>query len=467
MPWTLVHNHPACRAGEWAVVNQRAEAEGRHSIEGCHPTRERALAQQRALYANEPQAHSQEGQSMERKTLVAPVEWKAVSDDPGALEGYLSVFGNVDEGGDVVLPGAFKKTLADWSRAKQPIPLLVDHKMSTDGMIGSIADAREDDVGLRFHARFSSIAKAQDIRTLMLEGHLNGMSFTYEPIRSRPGTKAGQRVRYLDELRLFEGTVTPFPMNTLAVSSSVKSTLDKAVSDTPWSNFSQADYTPQQWARACLIDTGEGDPDSKDRYKLPVREPSGALNRNGIHAAAGGHGVGQVQGISSEQRATAARALVRLYGQLGEDPPDSLRRMAGQGSASLDFDMFTDAMRKVLELPVIARKAAVDALVVAYQPDSIADEAAGPADEPDPTADAAATTPPGPAGTAQPTSEVGSASDYALSLLTRPSGPPDGAPGDEPQTALVDPLAALEMRRENQERDRLEAEVRAALGGAP
>jgi HK97 family phage prohead protease len=236
VPWKLVHNHPACRRGEWAVVNQQAEAEGRHSIEGCHPTRERALAQQRALYANEPQANSHEGQTMERKQLLAPVEWKAASADPGMLEGHVSVFGNVDLGGDVVMPGAFKKTLADWARSKRRIPLLVDHKMSTEGVIGSLDYAEEDAVGLRIGARFSSIQKAQDIRTLLHEHHIDGLSFTYEPIRSRPGTKGGQQVRYLDELRIFESTVTPFPMNVLATPSLVKAAA-AVVDDEPDAGF--------------------------------------------------------------------------------------------------------------------------------------------------------------------------------------------------------------------------------------
>jgi HK97 family phage prohead protease len=106
-----------------------------------------------------------------------------------------------------------------------------------------------------------------------------------------------------------------------------------AVSDTPWSNFTQADYTDQQWARACLIDTGQGT--GKQRYKLPVREPSGALNRNGVHAAAGGHGISAVQGISADQRRAAAKTLVGLYrNQLKEDPPEGLMSMAGMATSS-------------------------------------------------------------------------------------------------------------------------------------
>jgi HK97 family phage prohead protease len=451
MPWSVVHNHPACRSGEWAVVNQRAEAEGRHSIEGCHPTREAALAQQRALYANEPQARSHEVQMMERKTLVAPVEWKAVPGDPGTLEGYLSVFGNIDEGGDVVLPGAFKKTIALWQQSGRRIPLLVDHKLSTEGVVGSIDRAQEDQVGVKVRASFSSIAKAQDIRTLMVEGHLGGMSFTYEPLKARPGMKDGRRVRFLEELRLFEGTITPFPMNTLAMAAA-KTALaaagaveDKAVSDKPWSQFTEADYTLEQWRRACLISI-EGATDTKAGYKLPVREPDGTLNRNAVHAAAGGHGVGAVTGISAEKKQAAARAIVSLYrSQLGEDPPPSLLQLAGQSSASLDFDLFTDAMRKALEIEFEpARKAAVDQLVAAYQTAAVP--------TPDGSADAASDAAPNPTGTKDAGGLPGSSAppaqftprEYVDDVLQRVEQA-DGSP------------ASL---------DALEAKIRQSLGGA-
>jgi len=64
-------------------------------------------------------------------------------------------------------------------------------------------------------------------------------------------------------------------------------------SERPW-NGSSARFTIQQWKRRCLIDHGLGDPDDKDRYSLPVTEPTGELNRNGLAAAAGR--LNQVQG---------------------------------------------------------------------------------------------------------------------------------------------------------------------------
>jgi hypothetical protein len=106
----------------------------------------------------------------------------------------------------------------------------------------------------------------------------------------------------------------------------------REVSDKPWGSFSASDYTPQQWRSACLLDTGQGDQDSKARFKLPVKEPGGALNRNGCHAAASvlGGGRGGVS-ASPDAKKAAARKLAGLYrSQLKEEPPPSLARAAGQ-----------------------------------------------------------------------------------------------------------------------------------------
>jgi len=97
----------------------------------------------------------------------------------------------------------------------------------------------------------------------------------------------------------------------------------QAVSDAPW-DFSEADYTLDQYRRACLIDKGTGN--GKDRYALPVREPDGTLSRRGVHSAAGR--LNQVQ-VSATKKAAAAQALVALYrNELNETPPGHLLAMA-------------------------------------------------------------------------------------------------------------------------------------------
>lgn len=93
------------------------------------------------------------------------------------------------------------------------------------------------------------------------------------------------------------------------------------VSDKPWSQFTQADYTDQQWYSACVLHKN-GQSTAKSDNGLPIKEPGGALNRNGVHAAAGRFN--QVQ-ASPEAKAAAARALRGAYATLGEDPPDAIK----------------------------------------------------------------------------------------------------------------------------------------------
>jgi len=100
------------------------------------------------------------------------------------------------------------------------------------------------------------------------------------------------------------------------------------ISNKPWSQFSQSDYTPEQWRRACLIHI-DPNSDNKADHKLPVREPDGTLNRNGVHAAAARlAGAGGGVDAPAEQKHRAARALTRLYHELDEEPPESIRRLA-------------------------------------------------------------------------------------------------------------------------------------------
>ncbi|MGO9100593.1 MAG: HK97 family phage prohead protease [Mycobacterium sp.] len=108
-------------------------------------------------------------------------------------------------------------------------------------------------------------------------------------------------------------------------------------SDRPWDGSSSR-FTIEQWRRSCLIDRG-GDSNNKDNYSLPVREPGGSVNRRAVHNAAAR--LSQVQGVSGDKIAAAARALIRLYGELGETPPDSLKELAGSRSLAGDVEYRT------------------------------------------------------------------------------------------------------------------------------
>lgn len=105
----------------------------------------------------------------------------------------------------------------------------------------------------------------------------------------------------------------------------------ETVSNTPWGEFKESDYSLEQWRRACLISPPEQS-DAKADYKLPVREPSGTLNRAGCHSAAAAL-AGARGGVNAsvDQKRSAAKRLTSLYrNQLEEDPPESLLRLAGE-----------------------------------------------------------------------------------------------------------------------------------------
>lgn len=102
--------------------------------------------------------------------------------------------------------------------------------------------------------------------------------------------------------------------------------MSPALSTKPWGQFSESDYTLEQLARASLIHMREP-PETKADCKLPVREPDGTLNRNGIIAAAI-----RIHAVNAprELKVKAARKLVSLYRNvLKMPPPESLLRLAG------------------------------------------------------------------------------------------------------------------------------------------
>lgn len=148
---------------------------------------------------------------------------KEDGEDPGAgtLEGYASVFGNADHGGDIVVKGAFKKTLKEGLR-NGAIKLYDSHMIysGTESIIGVVTKAEEDDYGLKFEAKFSSVQRAQEIRTKIKEGILNALSFGYDVLKYLDDEST--KTRKLLELKLYEVSVVPWGMNPKALIEGVK-----------------------------------------------------------------------------------------------------------------------------------------------------------------------------------------------------------------------------------------------------
>lgn len=153
-----------------------------------------------------------------------PLECKAVKED-GQFEGYLSTFGNVDAGNDMVHPGAYKKTL----RENKKFPFLWQHDRWSP--IGSFT-GKEDNYGLKIKGQLNlmtteagvpKIPDAHRAHALMLEDNINGLSIGYDPVKwDEEADKKRGKIRHLREIRLWEGSLITFPMNANALITDVK-----------------------------------------------------------------------------------------------------------------------------------------------------------------------------------------------------------------------------------------------------
>ena len=110
----------------------------------------------------------------------------------GEFTAYASVFGNKDSYGDVVMPGAFADTLAEWKDSGNTIPLLFGHNMSDpDYNIGGVKSAVEDDHGLLVTAQLDlDNPKAVQTYRLLKGRRLSQMSFAYDVLDGRESQRA-------------------------------------------------------------------------------------------------------------------------------------------------------------------------------------------------------------------------------------------------------------------------------------
>jgi hypothetical protein len=98
----------------------------------------------------------------------------------------------------------------------------------------------------------------------------------------------------------------------------------------PWGSYSVSDYTLEQWHNACLIHHHDGALTTKTQCKLPIKTPDGAVNQNAIFAAAAAlSGARTPIDASPEEKAKAARVLVRQYREMDKEPPTSLLKLSG------------------------------------------------------------------------------------------------------------------------------------------
>ena len=124
-------------------------------------------------------------------------EIKEISGE-GSFEGLLSPYGNVDLTGDIVEPGAYKKTLQEHGNT---VPMLWQHK--TDCPIGELTlEDRPDGLWCKGQL-LMALPEAQKAYLLIKAKIVKGLSIGYESVKDA----IENGVRHLKEIRLYEGSL--------------------------------------------------------------------------------------------------------------------------------------------------------------------------------------------------------------------------------------------------------------------
>lgn len=148
----------------------------------------------------------------------------------GEFSGYGAVFGNIDSHGDVIVPGAFAKSLGEWrERGRLPSMKLMHGTALTvftgdDLPIGVWTDMAEDAKGLYVKGRLSGMDTdfGRRVHALMTDRALGGLSIGYKAVRFTRGQGKDEPRRRLEEIRLFEVSVVDEGSNDRALVDDIK-----------------------------------------------------------------------------------------------------------------------------------------------------------------------------------------------------------------------------------------------------
>lgn len=167
---------------------------------------------------------------------TAPAMIKAAGPDDGLGEGQfralVSVFGNKDSYGDVVLPGAFTDTLAEWAKSGNPVPVFWSHRMDDPDMcVGECVELKQTDRGLEVLGQIDlddDARKARQVYRLLKGRRVTQFSFAYDVIEGAFVDTEDDWFYELRKLALYEVGPTPIGANQETELIAVKTASERA-----------------------------------------------------------------------------------------------------------------------------------------------------------------------------------------------------------------------------------------------
>lgn len=135
----------------------------------------------------------------------------------GVVKGYGSYFGNKDSDNDVIMKGAYKKTIKENG---ERVKYLYQHNMMQP--IGKMKELYEDDKGLVFVAEIAKTQLGKDVVELMKSGILTENSVGIMPIQK----ENKREYREITEVKLYEISAVTLAANEEAKILDVKGNVD-------------------------------------------------------------------------------------------------------------------------------------------------------------------------------------------------------------------------------------------------
>jgi HK97 family phage prohead protease len=202
-------------------------------------------------------------------------------DSDGTVEGYASLFGEVDAARDMMMPGAFRETLR--LRGVRRIPMLFQHDPAEP--VGVWLELREDHRGLYARGRLiPEVARARELYALVASGAVDGLSIGFRTVKGRVDPRS--RIRKIDQVELWEISIVTFPLLAGARVRAVKGNgaqhdaAERLFRRHPRLSFARA-RAEREWTSVWQGDTPAGAPDMPSL--APIRAPS-AKRLESVHA---------------------------------------------------------------------------------------------------------------------------------------------------------------------------------------
>lgn len=151
------------------------------------------------------------------------LDFKAEGED--RIEGYGAIFETIDQGYDIIEPGAF----ADSLKSDRKVKFLWQHNPYEP--IGVWDSIKEDAKGLRVKGRIlSDVGKGREALALLKSDAIDGLSIGYRTIEWREAKQDDRYVRIIEKAELWEVSVVTFQMHAGATVD-VKSAADMSRKD--------------------------------------------------------------------------------------------------------------------------------------------------------------------------------------------------------------------------------------------